>query len=146
MSATTTTPDTTIGAVLAKLDAIQESMSTGFADLHSRVDAVSDRVDGAVRVAQHAQGDATEAKRMASEIEKSQSDTVKAMQAHAAQVAASAGDIVKANDAQTPILQSTLDIAMWLKKSAPALMGGASVLGAVLWEILRPIVSGFLHH
>jgi hypothetical protein len=141
-------------AILAKLDALSKSVSEGFADLHSRVDDVAKvaanaaaAAAGASKVALHAQGDATEAKRMASDVEKSQSDTVRAMQAHADNVARSATAIVKANDEQTPVLQQTLDIAVWLKKSAPVLMGAAAVVGGVLWQILGPILAGLgAHH
>ena len=116
-------------AILAKLDALAKSVDAGFSDLHARVDDVArvaaraaDAAAGASKVALHAQGDAIEAKRMVSDVQQSQSDTVRAMQAHAASVAASSTAIVKANDEQTPVLQQTLDIAVWLKKSAPVLM------------------------
>jgi hypothetical protein len=141
-------------AILAKLDALSKSVSEGFADLHARVDdvariasAAAATASGAAAVAKHAQSDATDAKRSVSEVEKSQSDTVRAMQAHAASVAASSTAIVKANDEQTPVLQQTLDIAVWLKKSAPVLMGAAAVVGGVLWQILGPILEGLgAHH
>jgi formate-dependent nitrite reductase cytochrome c552 subunit len=144
MPATSERP--TDDAILAKLDALSEAVSAGFADIHSRVDYVTERVEAAAKAAKHAQSDATEAMRRTSEVEKSQSDTVRAMQAHADNVARSATAIVKANDEQTPILQSTLDIATWLKRSAPVLMAAAAVVGGVVWSFLAPILAGLAGH
>jgi hypothetical protein len=143
-------PPSDASAILAALadikednHALGERVDTGFAEMRAELAAVKEKAESAGKVALRAQGVATDAMRVASDVTARQTETEAAMVQHAARTTQAAAAIVKANDAQTPLIQQTLDILTLLRKQGPLFLAGAAVLGATLKELLGPLASLF---
>jgi hypothetical protein len=138
-------PPEDMGRLFALLGELKDGAARMETQIHDGFRDANDRIDKVSVTAKKAFDQSVDALRLSSDTQVKQSETERAMMSYAQSATSAAAQIVVANDAQTPVIQRTADLMAQLKRQAPVMLAGATVLGMVARELLAPVLSLFHH-